>query len=265
MTPQHVLLLALLITDALHLPQRPLVFVTPPGWAAADRRADLERVARAAAKGGASLVQLRDADASMDELQSAAAAVRDAVQGTDCSVVINGVEHLPERRWRAVETRPTGPLGCSAHSVEAVLAAAALGADYVQLGTMFATQTHPGKVPEGPGLATECRRALDELDAPPLLVGVGGVDATNAATLVEAGCDGVAVIRGISDARDPEAAARAICRALADAGTRDTELSDDKDNFDGEGFANYLLPYAIALIGSIAATAAVFKFVLLDY
>jgi len=45
----------------------------------------------------------------------------------------------------------------------------------------------------------------------------------------------------------------------------DTELSNDKDNFDGEGFANYLLPYAIALIGSIAATAAVFKFVLLDY
>ena len=261
-----LLLLALLITDALHLPKRPLVFVTPPGWAAADRRADLERVARAAAKGGASLVQLRDADASMDELQSAAAAVRDAVQGTDCSVVINGVEHLPERKWRAATQRPNGPLGCSAHSVEAVVAAAALGADYVQLGTMFATQTHPGKVPEGPGLATECRRALDELEAPPpLLVGVGGVDATNAATLVEAGCDGVAVIRGISDARDPEAAARAICRALAGAGTRDTELSDDKDNFDGEGFANYLLPYAIALIGSIAATAAVFKFVLLDY
>ena len=263
----HVLLLALL-TDALQLPKRPLVFVTPPGWAAADRRADLERVARAAAKGGAALVQLRDADASMDELQSAAAAVRDAVQGTDCAVVINGVEHLPERKWRAATQRPSGPLGCSAHSVEAVLAAAALGADYVQLGTMFATQTHPGKIPEGPGLATECRRALDSLETPPLpplLIGVGGVDATNAATRVEAGCDGVAVIRGISDARDPEAAARAICRALAGAGTRDTELSDDKDNFDGEGFANYLLPYAIALIGSIAATAAVFKFVLLDY
>ena len=232
MTPPHALLL-LTISQALKLPARPLVFVTPPGWAAADRRADLERVARAAATGGASLVQLRDADASMDDLQTAAAAVRDALQGTDCSVVINGVEHLPERKWRAVETRPNGPLGCSAHSVEAVLAAAALGADYVQLGTMFATQTHPGKVPEGPGLATECRRALDELEAtpllgvaldeleaPPLLIGVGGVDATNAAKLIEAGCDGVAVIRGISDARDPEAAARAICRALAGAGTR---------------------------------------------
>ncbi len=37
------------------------------------------------------------------------------------------------------------------------------------------------------------------------------------------------------------------------------------DNFDGEGFANYLLPYALALIGSLVATAAIFKFVLLDY
>mmetsp|Transcript_5641 Transcript_5641/g.16200 ORF Transcript_5641/g.16200 Transcript_5641/m.16200 type:complete len:142 (-) Transcript_5641:1998-2423(-) len=38
-----------------------------------------------------------------------------------------------------------------------------------------------------------------------------------------------------------------------------------QDNFDGEGFANYLLPYAVALIGSVVATAALFKFVLLDY
>ena len=37
------------------------------------------------------------------------------------------------------------------------------------------------------------------------------------------------------------------------------------DNFDAEGFANYLLPYALALIGSIVVTGAVFKFVLLDY
>ena len=228
MTPPHVLLL-LTLTQALNYQTtiarhttrllRPTAAPTSNG--------------RAAAKGGASLVQLRDADASRDELETAAAAVRDALQGTDCSVVINGVEHLPERKWRAATERPNGPLGCSAHSVEAVLAAAALGADYVQLGTMFATQTHPGKIPEGPGLATECRRALDELEAtpllgvaldeleaPPLLIGVGGVDATNAAKLIEAGCDGVAVIRGISDARDPEAAARAICRALAGAGTR---------------------------------------------
>ena len=43
------------------------------------------------------------------------------------------------------------------------------------------------------------------------------------------------------------------------------ENNNIKDNFDGEGFAKYLLPYAVALIGSILATAAMFKFVLLDY
>ena len=83
MTPPHALLL-LTISQALKLPARPLVFVTPPGWAAADRRADLERVARAAAKGGASLVQLRDADASMDELQTAAAETRSRVSEPNC-------------------------------------------------------------------------------------------------------------------------------------------------------------------------------------
>eukprot|EP00536_Pseudo-nitzschia_multiseries_P004574 jgi/Psemu1/10255/gm1.10255_g len=48
----------------------------------------------------------------------------------------------------------------------------------------------------------------------------------------------------------------------------DSSNSNDdvvQDNFDGEGFAKYLLPYAVALIGSVVATAALFKFVLLDY
>lgn len=39
----------------------------------------------------------------------------------------------------------------------------------------------------------------------------------------------------------------------------------EKDKFDGKGFAGYLAPYAVALLGSIAVTAAFVKFVLLDY
>lgn len=38
-----------------------------------------------------------------------------------------------------------------------------------------------------------------------------------------------------------------------------------KSNFDGEGFAGYLAPYALAMVASIAVTAAFVKFVLLDY
>jgi hypothetical protein len=41
------------------------------------------------------------------------------------------------------------------------------------------------------------------------------------------------------------------------------ELEDS--SFDGEGFANYLAPYALAAVGSILVTGAFVKFVLLDY
>ena len=43
------------------------------------------------------------------------------------------------------------------------------------------------------------------------------------------------------------------------------ELQTSDNNFDGEGFAKYLAPYAVALLGSIVATYAMFKFVLMDY
>ena len=49
------------------------------------------------------------------------------------------------------------------------------------------------------------------------------------------------------------------------AANDDNNKEADVDNFDGKGFAGYLAPYAVALIGSIAVTAAFVKFVLLDY
>jgi hypothetical protein len=45
----------------------------------------------------------------------------------------------------------------------------------------------------------------------------------------------------------------------------DLEPTESNDKFDGKGFASYLAPYALALMGSVATTYAVFKYVLLDY
>lgn len=47
-----------------------------------------------------------------------------------------------------------------------------------------------------------------------------------------------------------------------DGGSDQTAVDD---SFDGKGFANYLAPYAWALVASIGLTALFFKFVLLDY
>jgi hypothetical protein len=41
--------------------------------------------------------------------------------------------------------------------------------------------------------------------------------------------------------------------------------SEETKGFNGEGFAAYIAPYALALVASIAITAVFFKFVLLDY
>lgn len=54
------------------------------------------------------------------------------------------------------------------------------------------------------------------------------------------------------------------CRLAA--GSNDEEMEvETKDNFDGKGLANYLGPYALALVASIAVTAGFVKFVLMDY
>mmetsp|Transcript_27097 Transcript_27097/g.31541 ORF Transcript_27097/g.31541 Transcript_27097/m.31541 type:complete len:123 (-) Transcript_27097:113-481(-) len=49
--------------------------------------------------------------------------------------------------------------------------------------------------------------------------------------------------------------------AMSDSGDR----IESEDNFDGQGFANYLGPYLIALVASIAVTAGFFNFILMDY
>ncbi len=58
-----------------------------------------------------------------------------------------------------------------------MLKAAKAGADYVQIGTMFSTQSHPGKPPEGPSLIKAARQCILEEYAHSniLLLGVGGI------------------------------------------------------------------------------------------
>jgi len=205
-----------------------VIHVTPEGGCAPDNYARLARVCASAAAGGAAAIIVRDPRAPRVAVIDGARAVAAALAGSDCAVLINGDAaeaaaagatvgaHLTEARAAdpAAERGALPLLGASAHSVEAALRGAEIGADYVVVGTMFPTKTHPGAIPAGPGLAAAVARAFATLENAPLLVGVGGVDATNAAELAGAGADGAAAIRSVSDAADPSAAVRAIRGAL---------------------------------------------------
>ena len=85
---------------------------------------------------------------------------------------------------------------------------------------MFATQSHPGKEPEGVELLDDVRRHLQaEGLSRVLVIGVGGIDASNCCEVVAAGGDGVAAIRYLCYSSDAEGKARGMVqdmrRALA--------------------------------------------------
>ncbi len=101
-------------------------------------------------------------------------------------------------------------IGCSVHDVTGALQCQQEGADFVHVGTLYATASKPGRAPAGPELV---RNVAAAVDIP--VIGVGGISTQNAPTVMAAGAHGVAVISALLDAPDTSEAAQALTRALA--------------------------------------------------
>ena len=78
---------------------------------------------------------------------------------------------------------------------------------------MFATRSHPGEEPSGPGLLERIRAA--GVNVP--LIAIGGITPENVAEVMYAGANGAAVITNVLASDDPEAAARRLKSAMMDA------------------------------------------------
>jgi thiamine-phosphate pyrophosphorylase len=95
-------------------------------------------------------------------------------------------------------------MGVSVHSANEAVQAAESGADYLFVGTLFETRSHPEAVARGPefmGLVAS------RVDLP--LVGIGGVTPERVGEVLASAGHGVAVIRGIWDAPSPPDAVQA--------------------------------------------------------
>ena len=99
---------------------------------------------------------------------------------------------------------PRGWIGRSVHTVEEAAAAVAEGADFLVVGSIYRTATHPEREPTGPELVTKAAR----LGVP--VIAIGGVTTERVAELKEAGAYGVAAIRSLWQAADPAAATIAM-------------------------------------------------------
>lgn len=187
---------------------------------------NLAEIISRAARGGITAVQFREKSRRGGSLQSAYLAVAVACRAAGISLILNGdlagpIEptrgsFLPDAIQASNRTldRLQGqrPFGYSAHSVEEAVRAAALGAEYVTLSPIWHTPLKSGVLePLGVEALIEARRQLPTTCK---LIALGGVDAKNARLAIKAGADGIAVMRAIFNAPDPEVAARALRYAV---------------------------------------------------
>jgi len=178
--------------------------------------------------GGATCIQLRDKELSSRELYQLALEMRELTRAKDVPLIINdrldialatgadGV-HLGQDDLPAVVARRLIPpemiLGVSAETVQEAREARDAGASYLGVGAVFSTSTKAdaGKPIGLKALAEVC----SQVDLP--VVGIGGIDAGNAARVIEAGAQGVAVVSCIVAAEQVAAAAREVARQVQTA------------------------------------------------
>ena len=181
------------------------------------RGRDLVELLDAAVAGGCRLVQLREKEWPSGRLLPLAERLRARCRAAGAIFIVNdrvdlalavgadgvhlGQDDLPARVARPL-LRPGMILGISTHSVTQARAAQADGADYVAVGSMFATRSKAEFELVGTDLL---RKLRGEIRVP--LIGIGGITHDNVREVIAAGADGVAVISAVCAADDPRAAA----------------------------------------------------------
>jgi thiamine-phosphate pyrophosphorylase len=189
----------------------------------------LAEVVGPALRGGVDLVQLRCKAEDDDAVLAAAEEARALCAGAGALLFVNdrpdlavaagadgvhvGQDDIAVAAARAI-VGPELLVGLSTHAPAEIDAA---DADYIGVGPVHATPTKPGRPAVGLDLV---RYAAQHAELP--WFAIGGVDPASVRAVVEAGATRVAVVRAITEAQDPEAAARALRAALP---------------VDGEGFA----------------------------
>ena len=113
-----------------------------------------------------------------------------------------GVDDLSVRDARRVA--PHALAGRSVHGVGEAQTAVADGADYLLVGSMHPTPSHPGR----PGLGLAALGEFLECGRP--VIAIGGITPARATAVHAVGAWGVAAIRAVWDAPDPAAAAEAL-------------------------------------------------------
>ena len=177
-----------------------------------------------ALRGGVDIVQLRDKRADDATLVAAGRRYAALCAGHDALFILNdrpdlvadahadGVHVGQDDESVAMARQRVGPeriVGLSTHTPRQIAAANGSDIDYIGVGPVHATPTKPGR----PAVGTALVRDAAAHAAHPFFA-IGGVHTATAVAVREAGAERIAVVRAITEAEDPEAAARALRAAI---------------------------------------------------
>jgi len=202
------------------------VYVITDRHAAGDR--SIVDVVRAVIQGGATVIQMREKQASTREMVRLAQALHEVTRPVGIPLIINdridvmlatgaegvhvGQDDMPTPLARQL-IGPDRILGVSAGTAEEARRALKDGADYLGTGDVYGT---PSKADAGTPIGLEgLAEVVDATTLP--VVAIGGVTAGNAAAAIRAGAAGVAVISAVVGAPDPARAARRLRDVVREA------------------------------------------------
>jgi len=185
------------------------------------RRADLDDVARELTDGGGSELAFHARGRALSGREHYELAVRlsrrptvrlfvndrlDVALAVPTAGVQLGHGSVPVSAARALD--PRWWIGKSVHDLAEAEAARAEGADYLVVGPVYATATHPDRAPMG----VERLQELTALGLP--VIAIGGITLERVAAVHAAGAYGIAAIRALWDAAEPADAARRMWEEL---------------------------------------------------
>ena len=175
-------------------------------------------VVEKAARGGVTIVQLREKDMETRDFIEEAQRIQKILKPYNIPLLINdrvdvalaigadgvhlGQKDMPYQMARKV-LGDKAIIGLSVESIEQAKEANQFDADYIAISPVFTTPTKEELTQE---LGIKGVKEITRLSRHPA-VGIGSIKAYNAQDIIEAGADGIAVVSGICSADDPEEAA----------------------------------------------------------
>ena len=180
-------------------------------------------VIKESVRGGVNMVQLREKDLPGRRLADLSSRLSEVISSETFLIVNERIDVAAISESHGVQMGEEGLstdvaramlgeeclVGRSVHSVDGAKIAEKEGADFLLVGTMFPSSTHPGEAAAGPRLIT----MITSVCSLPI-IGIGGINESNVASVIEAGAQGVAVISGILKSSDPNLTARNLMASM---------------------------------------------------